>query len=169
MDDACPKPKRSSSERTTRRLRIVSGGQTGVDRAALLVAMELRLPCGGWCPRGRKATDGPIDIDIPLQETPSTTYAERTRWNVLDSDATLILAAEPLTGGTRLTRQLADSCRRPVRVCDPAGQTSIEDIGLWIVESQIRTLNIAGPRERHRGNVEQVATEWLRELLRRFV
>ena len=87
--------------------RIVSGGQTGVDRAALDVALSLGIPCAGWCPRGRRAEDGPIDARYPLNETPSTSYAKRTEWNVRDSDATLILARLPLGGGTALTERLA--------------------------------------------------------------
>jgi hypothetical protein len=69
--------------------RLVSGGQTGVDRAALDVALKLGIPCGGWCPRGRQAEDGVIPARYPLAETPSEGYSERTRWNVRDADATL--------------------------------------------------------------------------------
>ena len=71
--------------------KIISGGQTGVDRAALDVALELGLPCGGWCPRGRRAEDGPIDPRYPLTETPWDGYPQRTEWNVRDADGTLIL------------------------------------------------------------------------------
>lgn len=76
-------------------LKIVSGGQTGVDRAALDVALELGLPCGGWCPKGRKAEDGVIHSRYPLKETPSEEYNERTTWNVRDSDGTLIVSDAP--------------------------------------------------------------------------
>ena len=155
--------------RTFRRLRIVTGGQTGVDRAAMHVAFALGLPLGGWCPRGRRALDGPIDSAWPLQETPAATYAQRTRWNVLDSDATLLLAANrTLTGGTRLTRELADELGRDSRVVDPACDAT-EPIKLWIVEQGIRTLNIAGPRERRDGRVQPLAEAWLTELLAAFV
>jgi hypothetical protein len=68
--------------------RLVSGGQSGVDRAALDVALALGIPCGGWCPKGRKAEDGER---YPLKETPSAGYSQRTRWNVRDADGTLIL------------------------------------------------------------------------------
>ena len=71
--------------------KIVSGGQTGVDRAALDVALDLSLPCGGWCPKGRKAEDGPIAAHYPLTETPLDSYPQRTEWNVRDSDGTLVL------------------------------------------------------------------------------
>ncbi|MEZ6054758.1 MAG: putative molybdenum carrier protein, partial [Planctomycetaceae bacterium] len=82
---------------------IVSGGQTGVDRAALDVGLDLDLPCGGWCPRGRKAEDGPIDERYPLKETESAKYDVRTRRNVRDSDGTLVLTVGDPIGGTALT------------------------------------------------------------------
>ena len=82
--------------------RLVSGGQTGVDRAALDVARELAIPSGGWCPKGRKAEDGKIDDSYPLVESPSASYSQRTRWNVRDSDGTLVLTCGKLTGGTLL-------------------------------------------------------------------
>src|SRR3989442_2721366 len=85
---------------------IVSGGQTGVDRAALDTALALGLPCGGWCPRGRRAEDGPLPTRYPLRETPSSSYPERTVWNVRDSDGTLILHRGRLSGGTALTLRL---------------------------------------------------------------
>src|SRR3954454_8651242 len=89
--------------------KIVSGGQTGVDRAALDVALALGIPCGGWCPKGRKAEDGPIEDRYPLSETPSSDYRQRTLWNIRDSDATLILTWGEPTGGTLLT---VKECRK---------------------------------------------------------
>ena len=88
--------------------KILSGGQTGVDRAALDVAIELGVPRGGWCPKGRRAEDGVIAKQYPLRETPSTDYRERTRRNVRDADGTLIVTADELRGGTALTRALAE-------------------------------------------------------------
>src|SRR5438105_15558458 len=87
--------------------KIVSGGQTGVDRAALDVALELGMPCGGWCPRGRRAEDGPITDRYPLSETPWSGYPQRTGWNVRDADGTLILTMGQADRGTALTQQLA--------------------------------------------------------------
>ena len=127
-------------------MKIVSGGQTGVDRAALDVALELGIECGGWCPAGRWAEDGPIDARYSLRETPSTDPAERTEWNVRDSDGTLLLTggASP---GTELTREAARRLGRPV-FSWPAD--AIEDVGLfrrWLQVYSIDTLNVAGPRE----------------------
>ena len=106
----------------------------------------------------------------PLQETPSADYPQRTEWNVLDSDATLILAARPLRGGTALTAAIARRHDRPLLVADPADETAIDPARLWIVEQSIRTLNIAGPRERDRSArpVQTAAERWLRTLLQPF-
>src|SRR5947209_12411896 len=93
-------------------LKIVSGGQTGVDRAALDVALELGLPCGGWCPKGRLAEDGVVPDRYPLDEAPTASYPERTRLNVRDSDATLVLSWGAPQGGTLLT----------VRACQGQGK-----------------------------------------------
>src|SRR5262245_55320595 len=97
-------------------LEIRSGGQTGVDRAALDVALELGLPCGGWCPRGRRAEDGPIPDHYPLRETRSPAYPVRTRWNVRDSDGTLILTRGRPDRGTLLTEELARDMGKPLLV-----------------------------------------------------
>lgn len=88
-------------------IKIISGGQTGVDRAALDAALQLGIPCGGWCPKGRKAKDGPIPDRYPLKETESGSYPVRTEMNVRDSDGTLILTWGRPTGGTALTVRLA--------------------------------------------------------------
>lgn len=81
-------------------MKILSGGQTGTDRAALDWAIAHGIPHGGWCPKGRKAEDGPIDGRYQLQETPSSSYVERTEWNVRDSDGTVVFSiAAVLTGG----------------------------------------------------------------------
>lgn len=94
--------------------RIISGGQSGADRAALDFAIERGIPHGGWCPRGRKAEDGPIDPRYRLRETPSTGYAQRTLWNVRDSDGTVIFTiADRLKGGSRQTAALARKHCKP--------------------------------------------------------
>jgi hypothetical protein len=97
-----------------RRPKIVSGGQTGADRAALDWALAHGVPCGGWCPKGRKAEDGPIDPKYPLKETPSSSYLQRTEWNVRDSDATVLFSTESdLTGGSKRTMEFARKHKKP--------------------------------------------------------
>jgi hypothetical protein len=95
------------------KLKIVSGGQSGVDRAALDFALKNGLSCGGWCPKGRLAEDGPIHARYPLRETGSPDYRVRTKANVQDSDATLILYADKIGNGTLLTRQIANNLKKP--------------------------------------------------------
>jgi predicted Rossmann fold nucleotide-binding protein DprA/Smf involved in DNA uptake len=97
---------------------VVSGGQTGVDRAALDAALEAGIPCGGWCPKGRIAEDGRLPSRYPLRETPSDSYAQRTEWNVRDSDGTLILTRGALDGGTALTEKCASKLGRACLVID---------------------------------------------------
>src|SRR5215469_17702424 len=86
-------------------LTIISGGQTGADRAVLDWAIDRGIPHGGWCPRGRRAEDAPLESRYGLKETPSEDYAQRTKWNVRDSDGTVIFSLKPqLIGGSELTR-----------------------------------------------------------------
>ena len=143
-------------------LTLVSGGQTGVDRAALDVAMERGMTVGGWCPAGRQAEDGPIDPHYPLRETPSADPAQRTEWNVRDSDGTLLLVTGAQSGGTALTRDLALRMGRPVfdaRLDAPAGSGAFRG---WLSIHKIRTLNVAGPRESESPVAYAAACAWLR-------
>ena len=128
--------------------KVVSGGQTGVDRAALDAALAFGIPCGGWCPKGRLAEDGPIPARYPLNETPSCDYPARTEWNVRDSDGTLVLSWGRPSGGTALTIALARRLKRPCLVIDlePA-DLSCEKIAAWIDLHDVAVLNVAGPRE----------------------
>jgi hypothetical protein len=142
--------------------KLVSGGQSGVDRAALDAALELGVPCGGWCPRGRAAEDGPIPARYPLTETPSADASQRTCWNVRDSDGTLILTWGEPTGGTLLT---VEECRRlgkPHLVIDLAAQG--EQAPTVLARDWIRAslpggvLNVAGPRaSQHPGAYEEAS------------
>ncbi|HHQ40937.1 MAG TPA: molybdenum cofactor carrier [Chromatiales bacterium] len=146
-------------------LRILSGGQTGVDRAALDAALALGLPCGGWCPRGRRAEDGRIPARYPLTETPERDYRFRTEANVRAADATLILAEGPLTGGTALTLRLARRAGRPVRVVDLARAPDPAALAPWLRARGVRVLNVAGPRESQRPGIGARARRWLEAAL----
>jgi hypothetical protein len=146
------------------KLRIVSGGQSGVDRAALDVALERGLPCGGWCPKGRLAEDGEIDPRYPLAETPSSENAQRTEWNVRDSDGTLILSSGRLSGGTLLTSRLAGSYGKPCLIVDLAGEPDPGAVRAWMAKHRIGTLNVAGPRESKRPGVYGRAADFLRRV-----
>lgn len=131
------------------RLLIISGGQTGADRAALDAALRLGIPHGGWLPRGRKTEDGPLPDRYLLRETESDAYRERTEKNILASDATLILAFGPLTGGSALTASLALRHDRPCLIIDleEVGQPdAVIAVEKWLSHYRIRTLNVAGPR-----------------------
>ncbi len=128
--------------------KIVSGGQTGVDRAALDVAFELGRPCGGWCPKGRKAEDGPLDPRYPLIETPLEEYWQRTEWNVRDSDGTLILTRGAPTEGTAFTIEAAKRLGKPHLVIDLAGPVpDVSVVRSWGEQNKVSVLNVAGPRE----------------------
>ena len=130
--------------------KIVSGGQTGADRAALDVALELGIATGGWVPRGRRAEDGTIPARyVGLVESESGDYAQRTRLNVRDSDATLVFAFGEPTGGTALTARCARDLGRPVLVLDLDERTRAEAVDRlldWLGETAPRVLNVAGPR-----------------------
>lgn len=144
---------------------IVSGGQTGVDRAGLDVALDLGLPCGGWCPKGRKAEDGTLPARYPLQETPSEDYAQRTTWNVRDSDGTLALIRGELTGGTAQTVEDAARLKKPCLIIDLAEPHRVSTVLAWATAHRVRTLNIAGPRESRSPGIYQDAAQFLHELL----
>lgn len=126
---------------------IASGGQTGVDRAALDVALARGLPCRGWCPRGRRAEDGPLPARYPLVETPGADYPQRTEWNVRDADATLVLYAAKVDRGTALTCRLARRWRRPLLRLDLLDDPEPARLLPWLREQGVTVLNVAGPRE----------------------
>ena len=126
--------------------RIVSGGQTGADRAALDWAIARGISHGGWCPRGRRAEDGVIAPRYALEETPLVDYAQRTLWNVRDSDATLIVSrAAALSGGSAYTARCAEELGKPWLHAHP-GADDIETIRAFLAQHRVRTLNVAGPR-----------------------
>jgi len=150
-------------------LTIVSGGQTGVDRAALDVALELGLNCGGWCPRGRRAEDGPIPNRYPLHETPSPYYPVRTRCNVRDSDATLVLTRGRPDRGTKLTCVVAERLKKPLLVLDLNKPVRCNHVHKWMTDHRVCALNVAGPRESSQPGIQAQAADILRKLLQPFL
>ena len=130
--------------------KVITGGQSGVDRAALDAALDQGLACGGWCPAGRWAEDGAIPGRYPLAETPDTAPEVRTRRNVEDADGTLVVISGSWDEGSRATESTARALGRPVCVIDMAAMTTgqaLATISAWIETEGIDVLNIAGPRE----------------------
>ena len=144
--------------------RLISGGQTGVDRAALDVALSIGLPCGGWCPKGRRAEDGVLAPRYPLRETPSEEYAQRTTWNVRDSDGTLILTKGTPTGGTAFALQIAVQLGKPCLIVDLEKSARSSTVHRWLTPYRIRVLNVAGPRESHSPGITRQAEAFLQAI-----
>ena len=127
--------------------KIVSGGQTGADRAALDWALARGIECGGWCPEGRKAEDGRIPSKYPLVETPSDNYVQRTEWNVRDTEGTVIISiAQILSGGSKKTLEFALKHGKPCLHI----HSGVKDVGKrlleFVVDNESKTLSVAGPR-----------------------
>ena len=158
---------------TAMKFKIVSGGQTGVDRAGLESAIALGLPYGGWVPKGRIAEDGTVPLKYAgMQEHTSSNYAVRTKANVRDSDATLIIAPSlPLSRGTMLTLRTAERLRRPHHVACLGAANAMDETKQWLQSFQHIerpfVLNIAGPRESGAPGIQKQATEFLCQLLSR--
>jgi hypothetical protein len=149
-------------------MKIVSGGQTGVDRAALDFAIRHGYEHGGWCPHGRLAEDGVIPPIYQLRETDSADYDKRTEKNVVDSDATLIVARETeLSGGTAFTKTCAEQHSRPVLVvCERDGVSPDADaLSEFLKQNLVRTLNVAGPRESQAPGIGRFVMELLEAAL----
>ena len=148
--------------------KIISGGQTGADQAALDMAIELGFEHGGWIPRGRKTENGLLPDKYKLQEMPTTSYPKRTEQNILDSDGTLIICHGKLTGGSSLTRKLAKKHDRPwlhldmdkLSVCDASKTTTS-----WIDRNGIQVLNVAGSRASKDLGIYKATMEILRTVL----
>lgn len=145
--------------------KIVSGGQTGVDRAALDVAKELGFERGGWCPKGRLAEDGRIPDDYPLHETETADYAERTELNVRDSDGTLVLTVGPPIGGTAYTMECAQRLQKPCCVIDLSQNPPPTQVEHWLKERCVAVLNVAGPRQSQSSTCYALAYQFLSGLL----
>lgn len=145
--------------------KIISGGQTGADRAGLDVAFAHRFPHGGWCPKGRKAEDGPIDVKYDLTETPSANYLQRTEWNVRDTDGTIVFTvAKEITGGSMRTVEFARKHNKPcLHVSKADSKPPESNVREFIKQHDIKVLNIAGSRE----SKEPGINEWVKLVLDR--
>lgn len=146
--------------------KIVSGGQTGVDRGALDAAINLGIAHGGWCPLGRLAEDGIIPSLYELDEMPTAAYAARTEQNVIDSDATLILYERRLTGGTLLTRKIAVRIGKPFLSVRFGVGNATEIVRDWLSACEPKVLNVAGPRESLNPGIHKRAREFMTVVLR---
>jgi hypothetical protein len=149
-------------------LRIVSGGQTGADRAGLDWAIKHGVPHGGWCPKGRRAKDGPTDARYQLQETPSSNYLQRTEWNVRDSDGTVIFSVgKRLSGNSVETLEFAIKRRKPyLHLSAVFKEHAASALKRWMQENNIRVLNVAGPRESKEPEVAAFVISTLDQALR---
>jgi hypothetical protein len=149
-----------------REVTIVSGGQTGADRAALDFALEFGLTHGGWCPNGRRAEDGVLDERYQLTETPSHRYNQRTEWNVRDSDATVVFSIlREVTGGTALTLALARRMKKPhlhlsSEAASADGQDPAQELLEFLAAHRVVRLNVAGPR----ASQEPLVAEFVRSV-----
>ena len=141
--------------------KIISGGQTGVDRAALDAAIYLSIVHGGCCPRGRLAEDGAIPDRYELIEMASSDYSVRTEQNVVDADGTLIVHRGPLRGGTFLTRQLAERHGKPWLTVDLNDPAPFDEVHRWLDTNRVKVLNVAGPRESQSPGIGQAAYDYL--------
>jgi hypothetical protein len=148
--------------------RVISGGQSGVDRAALDLAIEFGLDSGGWIPKGRLAEDGPLPRRYKMTETPTDDYAQRTKWNVRDSDATLLIFDGELAGGSALTATFAEQLGRPCFHADlrakPANEW-VDGILAWLERGEFKILNVAGPRNSKDPAIYDKACNVLRPVL----
>ena len=151
-------------------MKIISGGQTGVDRAALDVALKHGIDAGGSCPTGRLDEFGRIPDCYPLKELENGGFIERTLQNVKDSDGTVIIYPGKLSGGTDQTVRFCIEQRRPCLLID-ASKTPIKEaaklIADFVREKQIDILNVAGPRESEAPGIYAAATPFLRAVLDR--
>lgn len=151
-------------------LKIISGGQTGVDQGALAAALECGATCGGWCPAGRLSEDGVIPAIYPVQELPGPDYIERTLRNVQDSDGTAIIFSGELEGGTRLTRTFCRDESKPHVLIDVSTMSeadAIEALLDFITGHRVETLNVAGPRASKWPEAHECAQALLTALLKK--
>ena len=145
-------------------MKIISGGQTGADRAALDFAIKRGLEHGGFCPKGRRAENKPIPKKYNLVETESRGYPQRTILNVKGSDGTVIFVSSKLTTGCKLTLDSALQFNKPVMVINLNEEPNYLTIGCWIIERKINVLNIAGSRESTKPGIHKKVFDYLTNL-----
>ena len=147
--------------------KLISGGQTGADRAALDVAIRHGFPHGGWCPKGRKAEDGPIGGQYTLVETPSANYLQRTEWNVRDTDGTVVFTlSKEATGGSLRTINFARKHKKPcLHVSATFAGYANPSINLqrFVAEHRIKRLNVAGSRASKEPGVWEFACQTIED------
>lgn len=146
----------------SRNMVIVSGGQTGADRAGLDFAIESGIPHSGWCPKGRIALDGPLDNRYNLRETPSASYPQRTEWNARDSDGTVVFTLSPtISGGSKKTLDFARKHGRPAIHLHSGTPMPANTLAEFVRSHSIKRLNVAGSRE----SKEPGLYAWVRTVL----
>lgn len=148
------------------KLAIISGGQAGADRAGLDWAIKHNVRHGGWCPKGRKSLDGPLDARYLLKETPSEEYLERTEWNVRDSDATVVFTlADKATGGSAKTLSFARKHKKPFIHLHSGILGRSEKLLAFLEKHNVRRLNVAGSRESKEPGIYEWAMKVLEKML----
>ncbi|WP_163337228.1 putative molybdenum carrier protein [Desulfopila sp. IMCC35008] len=148
--------------------KIISGGQSGADQAALDAAIAKGCPYGGWLPKGRKTENGPLPLRYIMSEMGSGDYRKRTEKNVLDSDGTLIVSHGELTGGSLLTRIFAGKHKRPCLHIDclsGSDERRLAEVLEWLRENRVEVLNVAGPRRSGDPVIYQAVRELIEEVL----
>ena len=150
--------------RINHKIKIISGGQTGVDRAALDFCLENNFPCGGWCPKDRWAEDGPISIKYPLQETNSSDPTDRTRLNIKAVEATLILSDGFFDKGTQQTIDFLEQENKSYLSINLDKDYDMEKTSNWIKNNAKETLNITGPRESNAPGIYKKTINFLSKL-----
>lgn len=148
--------------------KIISGGQTGADQAALDVAIKMNISHGGWIPKGRLTEDGPLAEKYELQEMPTDSYPKRTEQNVIDSDGTVIITHDKLTGGSALTGKMAEKHTTPWLHLDMEQMSvpyAARMLQTWIIDNGIRVLNVAGPRASGDPEIYSMVTKMLESVL----
>lgn len=146
--------------------KIISGGQTGVDRGALDAAISRGIEHGGWCPSGRRAEDGPIPGRYHLKEHWSSSYPPRTALNVKDADATLLLIlGKHVSVGSRLTARLARDHKSPWRAINLESPQAVQQTLEWLRETAPAILNVAGPRESKFRGIQRTTSAFMRMVI----